>query len=161
MTFAGEGTPAEEEFGSETMARCTSVSFSSPDGSVRTGYSMVARLGYRAARTIPGAVFRISIYWPSGYLCAQLSTELSLEGYCLEPGAGVVEFQCAVLPVVPGLYRVDLAIEANGHEINLRERCATLRVEPGKIVSGDFYIESTWKVLPEASPLVAGSVDQA
>ncbi len=161
MTFAGEGTPAEEESGCAAGARCTSVSFSSPDsGGIRTGYSMVARLGYRASRRIAGAVFRVSIYWPSGYLCAQLSTESSLEGYCLEPGAGLIEFQCPVLPVVPGLYRVDLAIEANGQEINLRERCATLRVEAGKIASGDFYIENTCKVLPENSPLIAERVDR-
>jgi hypothetical protein len=77
-------------------------------------------------------------------------------GICLEPGAGVVEFQCPVLPVVPGLYRVDLVIEANGQEINLRERCATLRVEPGKIVSGDFYIENNWKVTLH-TPAVVGN----
>ncbi|SRR6266851_1860060 len=163
MTFAGEGTPVEDESGSETTARCTSVSFSSPDSpaSARTGYSMVARLGYRASRTIADVVFRISIYWPSGYLCAQLSTESSEGGIRLEAGAGVIEFQCPVLPVVPGLYRVDLAIEANGQEINVQERCATLRVEPGKIASGDFYIENSWKVVQEASPLIGGRVDRS
>jgi ABC-type polysaccharide/polyol phosphate transport system ATPase subunit len=161
MTFAAESAPLEEESGSDIAARCTSVSFASPDsgGGVRTGYSMVARLGYRASKRIAGVVFKISIYWPSGYVCAQLSTE-SLESYCLEPGAGVIEFQCPVLPVAPGLYRVDLAIESNGQEINLRERCATLRVEPGKIVFGDFYIETTWKVLPETSPIMAGRLDR-
>src|SRR4030081_2388635 len=162
MTFAAEGTTVEEEPGSETAARCTSASFSSPDsgGSIRTGYPMLARLGYRASRRIAGVVFRISMYWPSGYLCAQLSTESSLEDYCLEPGAGVIEFECPVLPVVPGLYRVDLAIEANGHEISTRERCATLRVEPGKVAAGDFYIENICKVVPENSPLIAGRVDR-
>jgi len=122
---------------------------------------MVARLGYRASRTIADVVFRISIYWPSGYLCAQLSTESSEGGIRLEAGAGVIEFQCPVLPVVPGLYRVDLAIEANGQEINVQERCATLRVEPGKIASGDFYFENSWKVVQEASPLIGGRVDRS
>jgi len=155
MTFAGESTPVEDDSGSGAAARCTSIEFSSPDSSdvVRTGYPMVARLGYRASSRIAGGVFRISIYWPSGYLCAQLSTDSLEGGVCLEPGAGRVEFQCPVLPVVPGLYRIDLVIEANGQEINLRERCATLRVEPGKIVSGDFYIENRWKVIPQTSPL--------
>jgi len=163
MTFAGEGMPVEDESGSETTARCTSVSFSSPDapGCVRTGYSMVARLGYRAARRISDVVFRISMYWPSAYLCAQLSTESSEGGFCLEAGAGVIEFECPVLPIVPGLYRVDLAIEVKGQEINVQERCATLRVEPGKIASGDFYIENSWKALPEASPHVGGRVDHS
>jgi hypothetical protein len=122
---------------------------------------MVARLGYRASRRIADVVFRISIYWPSGYLCAQLSTDSLEGGFCLEAGAGVIEFQCPVLPVVPGLYRVDLAIEANGQEVNVQERCATLRVEPGKIASGDFYIENTWKVLPDASPHIGGRVDRS
>jgi ABC-type polysaccharide/polyol phosphate transport system ATPase subunit len=151
MTFAGEGTPVADESDSQAPARCTSVVFSSPDsqGGVRTGYSMVARLGYRASKSIADVVLRISIYWPSGYLCAQLSTDSSAGGLCLEPGAGAIEFRCPVLPVVPGLYRIDLAIEANGQEINVRQRCATLRVEPGKIASGDFYIENTWKVVPE------------
>src|ERR1700736_1544354 len=46
MTFAAESAPLEEESGSDIAARCTSVSFASPDsgGSVRTGSSMVARL---------------------------------------------------------------------------------------------------------------------
>src|SRR5229473_1563269 len=54
MTFAGEGTPVEDDSGSEAAARCTSISFSSPDASigVRTGYPMIARLGYRATRRI-------------------------------------------------------------------------------------------------------------
>lgn len=66
-----------------------------------------------------------------------------------------MHFQCPKLPVVPGLYRVDLAIEANGREIDVRQRCATLRVEPGEIVNGDFYIENTWNITaipPAAAP---------
>jgi ABC-type polysaccharide/polyol phosphate transport system ATPase subunit len=156
MAFTGESLAVDEEAATETAARCTSISFSSPDsvGGVRTGYPMVAGLGYRASRTIANAVLRISIYWPSGYLCAELTTDSAEGGICLEAGAGVVEFHCPVLPVVPGLYRIDLSIEVNGQEINARQRCATLRVEPGKVASGDFYIENTWKVVPEASPLI-------
>jgi ABC-type polysaccharide/polyol phosphate transport system ATPase subunit len=163
MTFASEGASLEDEADNETPARCTSVSFSSPDSSdgVRTGYSMVARLGYRASRRIADVVLRISLYWPSGYLCAQLTTESSAGGFCLEAGAGLIEFQCPVLPVVPGLYRIDLAIEANGQEINLQERCATLRVQPGKIADGDFYIENTWKVVPVCTPLSGVSLDRS
>jgi hypothetical protein len=122
---------------------------------------MVARLGYRASRRIADVVLRISLYWPSGYLCAQLTTESSAGGFCLEAGAGLIEFQCPVLPVVPGLYRIDLAIEANGQEINAQERCATLRVQPGRIADGDFYIENTWKVVPVCTPLSGVSLDRS
>lgn len=157
ITFAGQGTTLGEERDEVKPVECTGVSFSSPDpfDTIRTGYPMVARLGYRASKLALDILFRISIYWPSGYLCAQLTTESLGGGVRIEPGTGVVEFQCPVLPVVPGLYRIDLTIEANGQEIDARQRCATLRVEPGRIAYGDFHIENTWKVAevaPDASP---------
>jgi ABC-type polysaccharide/polyol phosphate transport system ATPase subunit len=148
IEFAWQGDAVGEDTNDAKAAECTSVSFSAPKAFdvIRTGHPMVAHLGYRASRPILDAVFRISIYWPSGYLCAQLTTESLRGGFRVEPGAGVIEFQCPMLPVVPGLYRIDLAIEANGQEVDVRQRCATLRVEPGTIAYGDFYIENTWKV---------------
>jgi len=135
-------------FDPSKQAECIDVSFFSrePDNAVRTGYPMIARLRYRASAPIPHAVFRISFYWPSGYLCAQLTSETSGPARTLEAGNGVVEFQCPVLPIVPGLYRVDVEIESKGVEMDLRQRCATLCVEAGKPVSGDFYIENTWRM---------------
>ncbi len=126
-------------------AECIDVSFSSPepDQAVRTGYPMIARLRYRASTPIPDAMFRISLYWPSGYLCAQLTNETDDQGRALKIGTGTIEFHCPVLPVVPGLYRVDVEIESKGVEIDARQRCATLCVEHGRPVSGDFYIENT------------------
>jgi len=152
MTFGADTRPigADEP---DSVAQCTSVSFLAPDSAegVRTGHPMVALLGYRARQIIPAAVFRISLYWPSGYLCAQLTTDSAQGGFNLGPGEGRIEFQCPVLPVVPGLYRVDLSIESNGQEIEARQRCATLNVGPGKFVSGDFYIENSWKLVEDAS----------
>jgi len=161
MTFAGQDISADEDRDKDndtgTPAKCTGISFSAPESpeGIRTGYPLVARLGYKALKSIPDAVFRVSIYWPSGYLCAQLTTESMSGGLQLEPGTGIVEFQCPMLPVVPGLYRVDLAIESKGLEIEVRQRCATLRVDPGKIAYGDFYIENRWKItetLPQPHP---------
>jgi ABC-type polysaccharide/polyol phosphate transport system ATPase subunit len=153
MTFAGQDMSADEENATGKPAQCTNISFSAPDSleGIQTGYPLVACLGYRASTNIPDAVFRVSIYWPSGYLCAQLTTESMGGGFHLEPGTGIVEFQCPKLPVVPGLYRIDLAIESKGQEIDLRQRCATLRVEPGRIAYGDFYIENTWKITDAVS----------
>lgn len=147
MTFADQGTSLEERDSSSRQAECTSISFSAPGFSeIRTGHPMVARLGYRSSVSVPNAVFRVSIYWPSGYLCTQLTTESNGRKPLLAPGIGSVEFRCSKLPIVPGLYRVDLSIESNGNEIDLRQRCATLRVEPGEIVYGDFYVDNTWEV---------------
>ena len=153
MTLAIDSTLVADESDIEAPAHCTSISFSSPhspDG-VRTGHPMRARLGYRTSKTLASVVFKISIYWPSGYLCAELTTDTQAAGFCLEPGAGVIEFDCQVLPVVPGLYRVDAAIEAEGQPVSAQQRCATLHVGPGKLVSGDFYIENTWKVVTDPS----------
>jgi hypothetical protein len=110
---------------------------------------MVARLGYRAAAHIENATFRISFYWPSGYLCAQLTNESSGANLVLEAGSGVIEFHCPTLPVVPGLYRVDVGVETNGRELDLRQRAATLVVEAGVPAIGDFYIENAWSIRRE------------
>jgi ABC-type polysaccharide/polyol phosphate transport system ATPase subunit len=148
ITFANQDLSERPEGSTTKPAECTSIAFSAPDAcdGIRTGYPAIVRLGYRASEEVPNAVFRVSIYWPSGYLCAQLTTESMAGGLLLRRGAGVVEFRCPTLPVVPGLYRIDLAIESNSHEIELRQRCATLRVEPGRIANGDFFIENTWSI---------------
>jgi ABC-type polysaccharide/polyol phosphate transport system ATPase subunit len=156
ITFAWQGATLGEERDEVKPVECAGVSFSSPDpfDTIRTGYPMVARLRYRASKPVLDILFRISIYWPSGYLCAQLTTESLGGGVRIEPGTGVVEFLCPVLPVVPGLYRIDLVIEANGQEIDTRQRSATLRVEPGRIAYGDFHIENTWKVAEVSSDAI-------
>ena len=133
------------------QAECIELSFFSqaPGDVIRTGFPMMARLGYRASTAITHVVFRISLYWPSGYLCAQLTNETNGTIDRLDAGAGTIEFHCPVLPVVPGLYRVDVEIEAKGVEIDVRQRCATLCVEPGKSASGDFYIDNSWRMRAE------------
>jgi ABC-type polysaccharide/polyol phosphate transport system ATPase subunit len=152
----GDHEPSfEQPSDTERLARCLNVSFSSPDScdSVRTGYPMVATISYQVTMQVRDAIFRISFYWPSGYLCAQLTNESSGPRLTLEPGTGTIEFHCPVLPIVPGLYRVDVAIEASGgREIDLQHLCATLCVAPGKAVSGDFYIENGWSTRKEATP---------
>lgn len=148
MTFAESGGGMAEGLDPESPAQCTAISFSgpAPNESIRTGYEMLARVGYRATVTIPNAIIRISIFWPSGYLCAQLTNECSGPVVTIEPGEGEITFQCPALPIQPGLYRVDLAIESEGREIDLRQRCATLCVESGKPALGDFYIQNTCSV---------------
>jgi len=150
-TFADFNSTMTAEINPQQPARCVNISFQTPDSSdsIRTGYPMMARLGYRATERIPEAVFRISLYWPSGYLCAQLTSECSGDGLSLEPGAGIVEFQCPVLPVVPGLYRVDVVIETLGRLLDEQQRCATLFVQAGRPAAGDFYIENACTIRTE------------
>lgn len=154
VAFGDHEPSIEPRPGVEKTARCLDVSFSTPvsGDSVRTGYPLLASIRYQATTRVRDAIFRLALYWPSGYLCAQLTNESSGPPLNLEPGTGTIEFQCPILPIVPGLYRVDVTIEAGaGQEIDLRQRCATLCVEAGKPVSGDFYIENAWSIRNEVA----------
>ncbi|HTU42763.1 MAG TPA: polysaccharide ABC transporter ATP-binding protein [Candidatus Aquilonibacter sp.] len=158
MAFADQETNIECEPDQEKPARCIGVTFSpaASEERIRTGYPMAARLRYRASERIHHAVFRISFYWPSGYLCAQLTNDsFGQPGLTIEPGEGTIDFLCPALPVVPGLYRADVGIEVNGRTIDLRQRSATLSVAPGKTAVGDFYIESSCTI---SSPQVSSSI---
>jgi ABC-type polysaccharide/polyol phosphate transport system ATPase subunit len=137
-----------QEAASEKAAECCGISFMPGDASqsIRTGYPMIARLAYRATKVLPNTEFKISIYWPSGYLCSELVTTSASE---IRPGFGTVEFYCPVLPLQPGLYRVDVSLESNEYVIDRRQRCSTLRVDPGKVVLGDFYFDHTWQIIKQ------------
>ena len=113
---------------------------------IRTGYPMCTRLAFRARRKLSSVVFNVYIYWPSGYLCTHLTTALTDPNLEIWAGSGVLEFYCPVLEIQPGLYRVDFSIECNGQYFDRRQRCASLRVDPGRGVLGDFYMDNTWQI---------------
>jgi ABC-type polysaccharide/polyol phosphate transport system ATPase subunit len=118
---------------------CTKLTFGAPTGaSVRTGDPLRCCLGYQAREPLDDVVVTVSLNWPSGYLCTQLSSQ---EGLRLEPGSGEIEFLCSMLTMQRGLYSVDVLIERRGEVLDWRPRCSLLRVDPGKIVAGDFYLE--------------------
>jgi ABC-type polysaccharide/polyol phosphate transport system ATPase subunit len=107
-------------------------------GAVRTGDPLCCRLVYEASELLDDVVVSVSLNWPSGYLCTQLS---SPEGLRLAPGRGEIEFHCPVLTMQRGLYSVDLMIERRGEVLDWAPRCSLLRVDLGTIALGDFYME--------------------
>ena len=129
-------------------ATCSYISFASThaDETPCTGYPMFARFGFQVQTPLEGVVFNVLIYWPSGYLCAQLTTAISNPQLRIAAGSGEVEFYCPVLEIQPGSYRVDISIESNGVYLDRHQRCAVLRVAPGKVVFGDFYIDTVWRI---------------
>jgi homopolymeric O-antigen transport system ATP-binding protein len=137
---------------SEKPAGCRGVAFVSGDlnASIRTGYPMIARLSYHAPEGLGNVVFKISLYWPSGYLCSELATSGTNSPLDLPPGSGTVEFYCPVLALQPGLYRVDITLESHGSVIDRHLRCSTLCVDPGKMMLGDFYFDHTWRILDQS-----------
>jgi ABC-type polysaccharide/polyol phosphate transport system ATPase subunit len=148
MALDSEGDYQLQRDGGQKSASCSHISFAAADQDkpVRTGYPMFARLKFRACEVLENVVFNILIYWPSGYLCAQLTTALADPLLRIEPGSGEVEFCCPVLEIQPGLYRVDILIESNGNCIDRQQRCALLRVDPGKMAFGDFYMDAVWRI---------------
>jgi lipopolysaccharide transport system ATP-binding protein len=118
---------------------CTKLTFAGPTGgSVRTGDPLRCCLGYQAREPVDDVVVTVSLNWPSGYLCTQLSSQ---EGLRLEPGWGEIEFLCPMLTMQRGLYSVDVLIERRGEVLDWRPRCSLLRVDLGKVVAGDFYLQ--------------------
>jgi ABC-type polysaccharide/polyol phosphate transport system ATPase subunit len=117
---------------------CTKLTFFGPTGgSVRTGDPLRCCLGYQAREPVDDVVVTVSLNWPSGYLCTQMSSQ---EGLRLEPGLGEIEFLCPMLTMQRGLYSVDVLMERLGEVLDWRPRCSLLRIDPGKIVAGDFYL---------------------
>jgi len=118
---------------------CTKLTFAGQtEGSVRTGDPLRCCVGYLAREPLDDVVVTVSLNWPSGYLCTQLSSQ---KGLRLEPGLGEIEFLCSMLTMQRGLYSVDVLIERRGEVLDWRPRCSLLRVDLGKIVAGDFYLE--------------------
>jgi ABC-type polysaccharide/polyol phosphate transport system ATPase subunit len=148
MAMGGKETYPLHDNAHQKSAMCSHISFTStePDEPPRTGYPMFAHLGFHAQAPLENVVFNVFIYWPSGYLCAQLTTAMSDSQLRVTAGSGEVDFYCPVLEIQPGWYRVDISIESNGNYIDRQQRCAVLRVHPGKMVFGDFYMDNVWRI---------------
>jgi ABC-type polysaccharide/polyol phosphate transport system ATPase subunit len=143
MAYAGLGEATATGFGPRRIAVKT-LNFAGPDeGPVRTGHPLHCRLVYQASEPLDHVIVTVSLNWPSGYLCTQLSSPVDLH---LERGSGEIEFYCPVLTMQRGLYSVDVVIERRGETLDWRPRCSLLRVIPGKLFVGDFYMEHSSRV---------------
>ena len=112
---------------------------------VRTGEAMIVRVDYVANETVPDVVFNVYLYWPSGYLCTQLTT--GNKGALIAKGSGCVEFFCPIVNLRPGMFLVDVSAERYPEVIDWRHRCATLRVDEGPVVLGDLHMPHEHSIL--------------
>jgi ABC-type polysaccharide/polyol phosphate transport system ATPase subunit len=119
--------------------------------SFHTGLPFMARVDCVVSEEVPDAVFEILFYSQDGELRCQFTTEFGHEKIKLFPGPTSVEFSCAELSLLPGLYYLDATIKhrdaPGGDDIDWRYRCAMLRVDPGKMVRGEFYASHDWRLL--------------
>lgn len=141
-------------------AEILSLSFRDAEGRkapvYHTGGPLVARVEFAAREPVADAVFEIIFVTPDREVPCQFSTELSGPALALERGAGVLEFSCAELGLLPGLYSADVAVKERGapEAIHWLYEASMLRVDPGKLVRGDFYMPHEWRVL-DAEPAPA------
>jgi ABC-type polysaccharide/polyol phosphate transport system ATPase subunit len=132
--------------GQSSVAKIAKVSFDGPRGDSRTGEPMAAHVSFLLSRPVQGPIAIISFYWPSGYLCTQLSSANGCQDQMFRDGLISFDFACPMLTMQRGLYRVDIAIKEKGEIIGLWQCCSLLRVHPGKLVPGDFYLEHNCRV---------------
>ena len=102
--------------------------------------------------------FELFLHTASWDRYCQLTTELSNTPIDLEPGAGAIDFSSDELGLQPGMYYISALIirrgQSLGEPIDNRPDCAAFHVDPGKIVSGSFYMPSRWQVVKN------GGIDQ-
>lgn len=120
------------------------VSFEGRNGArPKTGMPLTVRVSYRAEIPVDDIIFTVSFIWPSGYIC----TELVSPSTTVTAGRGDIVFDCPILAIQRGLYTVDLTVTTgSGRILARRIRAAPLRVDPGLIVQGDFYMTHSAKL---------------
>jgi ABC-type polysaccharide/polyol phosphate transport system ATPase subunit len=119
---------------------------------VRTGSPIALRIAYSVRRPLPDVVFEVLFTNADRQVVAQWTTEVSGEPIALQPGDGVLEFQCAELGFIPGMYYASVAIRERGapEAIDWQYDAVALSVDPGKTVQGTFYMSHQWTLLSHA-----------
>ena len=129
-----------------------------PSAVFRTGAPAKVRLNYVVHAPVPDAVFEVYIYSViaglSGPWCQMTSAGPEGEGMSLEPGTGTIEFETGELGFLPDMYHISVTIvhrnQALGAAIDYQPQCLTLRVDPGKLSRGSFYMPHRWRLLSPA-----------
>jgi ABC-type polysaccharide/polyol phosphate transport system ATPase subunit len=131
-----------EESQTSSVARLAKLYFEGPGGgSVRTGEPMAAHVSVLLKEPMQDPNVTISFYWPSGYLCTQLTSAGRCHDQALHDGMVSFDFACPMLTMQRGLYRVDVTIEQGSESVGYWRCCSLFRVDPGRIILGDFYLE--------------------
>jgi hypothetical protein len=104
--------------------------------------------------TVEDAAVEIFFVTAGNEIRCHLTTELNPETLALPPGPGTVEFTCPALGLQPGLYTVAASVKHRGGpmggDLDHDPRCTVLRVDPGRMVRGDFYTPQSWRRVPFA-----------
>lgn len=136
----------------DKKAAITSVGFFDLEGrevaAIRTGFPLVAHINYTACERVEDAVLEFFFYTGNRELLCHLTTECVGQRLDLEPGSGVAEFIVPEFGLGPEIYYADATIRHREalEDIDWQRNCATLRVDPGKLRRGEFYMPHEWRV---------------
>ena len=93
-------------------AKIRRVSFQNKDGEnqsvFRTGESLLARIEYDVDQVISEIIFDIAFYSPTGVVHCEFTTEADGKYPTAHKGAGVVEFICQAVSLMPGIYHTGI-----------------------------------------------------
>jgi ABC-type polysaccharide/polyol phosphate transport system ATPase subunit len=154
-TFTASEPPPAHAGINTRRVEIRSVTFHDPLGNqasaFQTGGPLAVSVEYFAHERVEDAVFELFFYAGDDELHCQLTTESSERRVDVEAGRGVVEFTCPALGLQPGIYHLDATVVQREplEGIEWQYHCAMMRVDPGKIVRGNFYTPHDWTIKKE------------
>ncbi|MDQ3817931.1 MAG: ABC transporter ATP-binding protein [Acidobacteriota bacterium] len=138
----------------EKLAEVRSLSFLDSDGReesvLHSGEPFRARLEFLAHSRIEDVVFEVFFYSADGEQVCQFTSEVSGGRIDLKPGPAAVEFSGPGLGLLPGIYYTDVVIKERGSPKFYdwtQYNYTVLRVDPGRIVRGQFYMPHEWRLI--------------
>src|SRR5256714_213709 len=155
--FQSSQTPRAEMENQEKLVEIGRLSFRDAGGRetnvLRAGEPFTVSLGFTAHERVADAVFEVFFYSADRELQCQCTTEVSGRQLALEPGAGTVEFSGPGLGLLTGVYYTDVVIKERGTPKFFdwsQWNSAALRVDPGRLVRGKFYMPCRWRLTQES-----------
>lgn len=147
----------------DATASLASLQLHNGDGALtqllHTGAPVTGRITYAAHRALSDVVFEILFTNAEQRVVAQWTTEASGHVLALPVGPGIIEFQCPELGLLPGLYHASVGLRTRGapDAIDRQHGAVIFRVDPGKVVAGDFYMSHRWALLAAGHSVPDGS----
>ena len=156
--FKSPSSDKEPMANQEKLAEVRALTFQDACGReadiLHTGDPFIARLDFLSHAHLEDVVFEVFFYAADGEQHCQCTTEVSSERIDLEPGAGAIEFDGPGLALLPGIYYTDVVIRERGTPKFFdwtRFNYTVLRVDPGKMVRGKYYMPHGWRLVQESA----------
>jgi len=115
-----------------------------------TGEPLTVKIEFTAKKRIEDPIFKVAFYDSRNEICSENFN--NFDGYRIGKieGRGSITFTTPSLPLLPGVYRLDLGIkDKNFSPIVEADGAAHIEVKGGKVGKGMFYMQHSWDVEPK------------